>query len=178
MGVIASQITSLTFVFSTVYLDTDQRKHQRSASMAFVNSPHKWPVTRKMFPFDDVIMFRFCHLILQIWRYTLLIGMITRIITDICIVIHITKLLLLQRMGHQSFSIKIFSFWLWLIFDDRVWWIFNETTSKCILFVKKMPLFHCGLVKPYTQIWDSIGSGNGLLPVGTKPLPEPVLAYH
>ena len=25
--------------------------HQRP-----VNSPHKWPVTRKMFPFDDVIM--------------------------------------------------------------------------------------------------------------------------
>ena len=22
-----------------------------------VNSPHKWPITRKMFPFDDVIMF-------------------------------------------------------------------------------------------------------------------------
>ena len=42
-----------------------QRKHQSSASLAFVrgihrrpvNSPHKWPVTRKMFPFDDVIMF-------------------------------------------------------------------------------------------------------------------------
>ena len=42
----------------------DQRKHQSSASLAFVrgihrgpvNSPHKWPVTRKMFPFDDVIM--------------------------------------------------------------------------------------------------------------------------
>ena len=41
-----------------------QRKHQSSASLAFVrgshrrpvNSPHKWPVTRKMFPFDDVIM--------------------------------------------------------------------------------------------------------------------------
>ena len=64
MGAIASQITSLTIVFSTVYLDTDQRKHQSSASLAFVrgihrrpvNSPHKWPVTRKMFPFDDVIM--------------------------------------------------------------------------------------------------------------------------
>ena len=45
-------------------LDADQRKHQSSASLAFVpgihrwpvNSPHKWPVTRKMFPFDDVIM--------------------------------------------------------------------------------------------------------------------------
>ena len=63
MGTIASQITSLTIVFSTVYLDTDQRKHQSSASLAFlrgirrrpVNSPHKGPVTRKMFPFDDVI---------------------------------------------------------------------------------------------------------------------------
>ena len=64
MGVIASQITSLTIVFSAVYLGTDQRKHQSSASLAFVrgihrrplNSPHKWPVTRKMLPFEDVIM--------------------------------------------------------------------------------------------------------------------------
>ena len=64
MGAIASLITSLTIVYSTVYSDADQRKHQRSASLAFVwgihrgpvNSPHRWPVTRKMFPFDDVIM--------------------------------------------------------------------------------------------------------------------------
>ena len=50
--------------YSTVYSGGDQRKHQRSASLAFewgihrgpVNSPHKWPVTRKMFPFDNVIM--------------------------------------------------------------------------------------------------------------------------
>ena len=40
MGVIASQITSFTIVFSSVYLDTDQRKHQSYASLAFVgNSP-------------------------------------------------------------------------------------------------------------------------------------------
>ena len=64
MGAIASQITSLTIVYSIVYSDADQRKHQSSASLAFVrgihrgpvNSPHKWPVTRKMFPFDDLIM--------------------------------------------------------------------------------------------------------------------------
>ena len=64
MGAIASQITSLTIVYSTVYSDSDQRKHQSSVLLAFVrgihrrpvNSPHKWPVTRKMFPFDDVIM--------------------------------------------------------------------------------------------------------------------------
>ena len=42
MGAIASQITSLTIVYSTVYSDADQRKHQISASLAFVragNSP-------------------------------------------------------------------------------------------------------------------------------------------
>ena len=58
------QITSLTIVYSTAYSGADQRKHQSSASLAFVRvihrspvkSPHKWPVTRKMFPFDDVIM--------------------------------------------------------------------------------------------------------------------------
>ena len=64
MGDIASQITNLAIVYSTVYSDTDHRKHQSSASLAFVreihrkpvNSPHKWPVTQKIFPFDDVIM--------------------------------------------------------------------------------------------------------------------------
>ena len=64
MGTMASQITSLTSVYSTVNSGADQSKHQSSASLAFVwgihrgpvNSPHKWPVTRKMFPFDDVIM--------------------------------------------------------------------------------------------------------------------------
>ena len=60
----AAQNTSLTIVYSTVCSGADQRKHQSSASLAFVmginqwpvNSPHKGPVTRKMFPFDDVIM--------------------------------------------------------------------------------------------------------------------------
>ena len=64
MGMMASQITSLTIVYLTVYSGGDQRQHQSSASLAFVrgihrwplNSPHKWPVTRKMFPFDDIIM--------------------------------------------------------------------------------------------------------------------------
>ena len=63
-GVMASQITSLTIVYSTVYSGAVQRTHQSSASLAFVwgihrapvNFPHKWPVTRKIFPFDDVIM--------------------------------------------------------------------------------------------------------------------------
>ena len=69
MGAMASQITSLTIVYSSVY-SADQRKHQSSASLAFVkgihrwpvNSPHKGPVTRKMFPFDDAVMKYVCLL--------------------------------------------------------------------------------------------------------------------
>ena len=64
MGSMASQITNLTIVYSAVYSGANQRKQQSFASLASVrgihrgpeNSPHKWPVTRKMRPFDDVIM--------------------------------------------------------------------------------------------------------------------------
>ena len=65
MSTMASQITSPTIVYSTVYSGANERKYQTSASLAFVrgihrwpvNSPHKGPVTRKKIPFDDVIMF-------------------------------------------------------------------------------------------------------------------------
>ena len=65
MDAMASQITSLTIVYSTVYWGADQGKHLSSASLGFVrgihrwrvNSPHKGPETQKMVPFDDVIMF-------------------------------------------------------------------------------------------------------------------------
>ena len=61
MGAIASQITSLTIVYSTIYSDEDQRKKFKAPRPwplcgSLLNSPHKWQVTRKMFPFDDVIM--------------------------------------------------------------------------------------------------------------------------
>ena len=57
MGAMASKITSLTNVYSAVYSGAHERKHQSSASLAFVrgihrwpvNSPHKWRITRKCF---------------------------------------------------------------------------------------------------------------------------------
>ena len=76
MTMLAFQITSLTVVYSIVYSGVNQRKHQSSASLAFVreihrgpvNFPHKWPVTRKMFPFDDVIMISiYCYKQKQAW---------------------------------------------------------------------------------------------------------------
>ena len=72
MGTMASQITIVTIVYWTIYSDTDQRKHPSSGSLAFfqgihrwpINSPHKGPVTRKMLPFHDVIMWSF---LLIVW---------------------------------------------------------------------------------------------------------------
>ena len=64
MSITASQITGISFVYSTVCSGTDQRKHQSSTSLPVVrgihrwpvNSSHKGPVTRKMFPPHDVIL--------------------------------------------------------------------------------------------------------------------------
>ena len=64
MSATASQITGVSIVCSTVCSGADQTKHQSSVLPALakrthrwtVDSPHKGPVTRKMFPFDDVIM--------------------------------------------------------------------------------------------------------------------------
>ena len=69
MSAMASENASLMIVYSAVYSGVDERKHQSSALLAFVrgihrwpvNSPQKGPVTRKMFPFGDVIMYMYCH---------------------------------------------------------------------------------------------------------------------
>ena len=66
LSAMASHITGVSIVCSTVGSGADQRKHQSSATLAFgwgihrwpVNSPHKGLVTRKMFPFDGITMAR------------------------------------------------------------------------------------------------------------------------
>ena len=79
MSALVSQITGVSIVCSSVGSCADKKKHQSSAALAFVwgihrwpvNSLHKEPVTRKMFPFDDVIMWRHqyhvCPLGLKFW---------------------------------------------------------------------------------------------------------------
>ena len=67
MNMMASQITCLTIVYSTVYSRRRSRKTSKLGVTGLcggihrwpVNSPHKGPVRREMFPFDDVIMY-FC----------------------------------------------------------------------------------------------------------------------
>ena len=57
MDTVASEITSLTIVYSSVYSGADQIKYRSPASLAVTGGfPHKGPITREKFPFDDVIM--------------------------------------------------------------------------------------------------------------------------
>ena len=87
MNAMASQNTSLMIVYSAVYLGTDHRKHHSSTSLAFVrgiyrwpvNSPHKGPVTRKMFSFDDVIM-----ILLEIQTFETVVCEISAILSTMC----------------------------------------------------------------------------------------------
>ena len=63
MSAMASQITSITIVYSTVYSMRKSKEISKPRVTGLcdrwlVNSPHKGPITRKMFPFDDVIMWQ------------------------------------------------------------------------------------------------------------------------
>ena len=79
----ASQITGVSSACSTICLfKRRSKKHQSSALLAFVRGIHWWPVvshkepvTRKMFPFDDVILYISCMIsydgIYVLFTYTL-----------------------------------------------------------------------------------------------------------
>ena len=112
MGAVASQITSLLIVYLTVYLGEDQIKHQSSASLAFVwgihrrpmNSPHKWPVTRKMFSLDDVIM----PMILFIKLHLIVLH----------IDISASEIKMCNRHGQSAFNVQRVKSW-YIIFIDN-----------------------------------------------------------
>ena len=95
MSAMESQITSLTIVYSTVYSGANQRKHQSSASLAFVRGIHRWPVnsphkglvTRKMCAFDDVIMKS--RLVGEIWLIESYVAAMLRITPATAIVVNI-----------------------------------------------------------------------------------------
>ena len=130
MSAMASQITSLTIVHASVYSGADQRKHQSSASLTFVrgihhwpmNSPHKGLVTRKMFPFDDVIMFYFLgrtHIKKHLYFHALYIagiivntGRIDLLSTNTCIL-----------------SSIIAPFYYWFIYRYRSWLTCNLSST-------------------------------------------------
>ena len=136
MGTIASQITSLTIVYSTVYSDADQRKYQSSASLAFVrgihrrpvNSPHKWPVLRKLFPFDDVIITR-------VW------------LTQRSLVLHVS----ISGQGHHWFRLWTVACMASRVYLNQRSHIANSNLmNKRIKFWSNTVIFH-----PHKKLWRS-----------------------
>ena len=83
MSDMTSQITGFSVVCSAVGSNADQRNYQSSASLAFVrgihrlpvNSSHKGPVTRKMFPFDDVILVQMNEYMMELFYINITIQM-------------------------------------------------------------------------------------------------------
>ena len=128
MGAMASQITSRTIVYSTVYSGADQRKRQSSASLAFVrrihrgpvNSPHKWAVTRKLVPFDDVIMSRYT-------RYTYLTdsNWMSLVKCNLCsstknVNIPLVFTFLIKIIGNELYSVRKWMNFLLLVIHDNL----------------------------------------------------------
>ena len=174
MGVMASQINSHTIVYSTVYSDVDQRKHQSSASLAFVrgihrglvNSSHKWPVTRKMFPFDDVIMFIVCTEPFHKGFYELKIKIIE---TFIRIFKLITRLWFFSECLRALYRNRINNF-------RKGLWCYGPLVFLSVSIYRHINNVHkydpCvnnfninSIDSSSSLIWVSIGSGNGLSPL-------------
>ena len=61
MRVKAFQITSLTIVYSTIYSDADQRKHQSSTSLAFGKSPLTGEFPAQMASNAENVSIWWCH---------------------------------------------------------------------------------------------------------------------
>ena len=71
MGAIASHITGLTIVYSTIYPSADQRKHQSSASLTFVRGIHRWPAQMSNNA-ENVTIWSRHHALSGVSRYNLL----------------------------------------------------------------------------------------------------------
>ena len=114
MGAMASQITSLTIVYAIVHSGADQGKHQSPVSLAFVqgihrwpvNSPHKWPVTRKVFPFDDVIMIWWCALKYPV-RYEYLAKVESTIELLVTVALFVSSVIDFPQYGHRKWNLSL-----------------------------------------------------------------------
>ena len=154
-GAMASQITSLMIVYSTVYSSADQRKHQSSASLAFVrgihrrpvNSLHKGPVTRKIFPFDDVIMKHHYYpaLLLIIAQHILLMSYFC-LIVHCCRAVHFCKFVILLS------TVKSWRIFLYKMFENQIKDLFSlfmpVQWTKCQFYVKIWSVLDICVTRP------------------------------
>ena len=140
MSAMASQITGVVIVYSTPCSGAHQRKHQSSASLAFVReihwwpvkSPYKGPVTRKMFPFDDAIMSyyiqyipRNMHTVFALLRFVVVIHWLIFPIS-----IRLTSLALWQSndcpIASKATLMNMDKYFMWIHNE----WLHNHSKAK------------------------------------------------
>ena len=72
MSAMASEITGVLIVYSTVCSDADQRTHQSSASMVCVRGIHRWPVNSPQSPVNSPHKSQLhgtcSHLMTSLWK--------------------------------------------------------------------------------------------------------------
>ena len=116
-----------------LHINADQRKHQSSSSLAFVweihrgpvNSPHKWPVTRKMFPFDDVITFYISN------KSTYLCAVTEYLINTALIFPSVLLKVSLQKAAWQRSTMETFFTFL-AIYGVHYWWPLDSANKSGI----------------------------------------------
>ena len=101
-----------------------------------VNSPHKWPVTRKMFPFDDVIMVSLCVC-------TIYVGGLIKICFTLVIANHLALGIPLQLCWHLAAGIQVVLY-LDLYCDIHSSYISEELEGDAVDFQEQ----YCG----YTMV--------------------------
>ena len=170
MRTIASPITSLTVVYSTVYSDADQRKHQRSATLAFVWGIHRdrWiPRTKGQ------LRGKCFHLMTSSWNHSIIkLQNTVRChynMVQYCKILY-KYLQKLSRILVRCWTTKDTPYLaltgeLWCVFCKYLWenWLLYNDTA---LHYERFQLTHWGRA---THICVNkltiIASDNGLLPV-------------
>ena len=166
-GTMASQITSLTIVCSTVYSAAYQRKHQSSSSVAFVggilrwlvNSPHKWSVTRKMSPFDDVTMH---DMVCVLWFLVYQVGLCSSLLSlKLINTVYTWSDPVFYLWASKASSIdrrrcihvyNVFSHW------PRVCWPIDKTWASVLLYSTTI-----STVGGYEITWSKIKPRSGII---------------
>ena len=90
-------------------------------------------------------------------------------------ILALVQIMAWRRPGDKLLSEPMMVSLLMHICVTRPQWV---NSLECQI-MKRFKLTHCGLMMPYGNMeLGQSGSGNGLLPDGTKLSPEPMLAYH
>ena len=139
MSAVASQITSLTIVYSTVYSGVDQRKHQSSASLALWGefTGDRWiPST------EDQKRGKYYHLMTSSWN----------LFTSGCEAGNVLSLLLSAYQWHQFISNVRSTRFSALLNMNLAGWLFVKETSA---YTESTGLhnFDTSLVNTHTHIY-------------------------